>query len=68
MNNQHMRKNSPQHIQMSCPRCRLPMKFRALQHVDDPRRGGLEVEVFECSACGRLSAEAEAVAKPAALH
>lgn len=44
------------------------MTFRALQHVDDPRRGGVEVEVFECSACGRLSAEAEAVAKPAALH
>ena len=52
MNNQHM--------QMSCPKCRVPMKLRALQHVDDPRKGGVEVEVFECISCGRLMAEAEA--------
>jgi hypothetical protein len=44
----------------SCPKCRVPMTFRALQHVDDPRRGGVEVEVYECLVCGRLSAEMEA--------
>lgn len=56
-----------QHLQMSCPKCRVPMQFRALQHVDDPRKGGVAVEVFECRACGRLMAEAEVNPEPA-LH
>jgi hypothetical protein len=45
----------------------MPMKLRALEHVDDPRKGGVEVEVFECMFCGRLAAEAEP-ARAAAPH
>lgn len=44
---------------MSCPKCRVPMTFRTRQHVEDPRKGGVEMEVYECPVCGRLSAEAE---------
>jgi hypothetical protein len=36
------------------------MNFRALQHVVDPRKGGVEIEVFECPVCGRLAATTEA--------
>jgi len=50
---------------MFCPRCRVPIKFRTLQTVDDPRKGAVEVQVYECTVCGRLSAEAE---REPALH
>jgi hypothetical protein len=43
------------------------MNFRALQHVDDPRKGGVEIAVFECPVCGRLAAATEVEAEPA-LH
>jgi hypothetical protein len=56
-----------QHTPMFCRKCRVPMTFRALQHVDDPRKGGVEVEVYECLVCGRLTAAADAKAEPA-LH
>lgn len=49
-----------QQLQTSCRRCRVPMNFRALQHVVDPRKGGVEIEVFECPVCGRLAATTEA--------
>jgi len=57
------------HLGNFCPKCRVPMNFRALQHVDDPRKGGVEIAVFECPVCGRLAAapEVEAEAEPA-LH
>ncbi len=48
------------HLKTSCPKCRVPMTFRTLQHVDDPRKGGVEVEVYECPVCGRLTAAMEA--------
>ena len=54
-----------QDMKMSCPKCRVPMTFRTLQNVDDPRRGAVELEVYECPLCHRFSAEA--VAEPA-LH
>ena len=50
---------------MSCPKCRVPMTFRTLQNVDDPRRGAVELEVYECPLCGRFTAEAVA---ETALH
>jgi len=48
-----------QHMKNFCPKCHVPMKLRAFEHVQDPRKGDVQVDVFECMFCGRLAAEAE---------